>query len=65
MLEYRIYVDATAIMQAGIGAGYAQQIITREIESFLSRSEAVAPEPVGLDVRIAFNPNLTSAWFMA
>ena len=61
----QIYVDATAMMQAGIGAGYAQQIITREIESFLSRSEAVAPEPVGLDVRIAFNPNLTSAWFMS
>ena len=61
----QIYVDATAMMQEGIGAGYAQQIITREIESFLSRSEAVAPEPVGLDVRIAFNPNLTSAWFMS
>ena len=59
----QINVDATAMMQAGIGAGYAQQIITREIESFLSRSEAVAPEPVKLDVRIAFNPNLTSAWF--
>jgi ABC-2 type transport system permease protein len=61
----QIYVDATAMMQAGIGAGYAQQIITREIENFLSRSEAVSPEPVNLDVRIAFNPNLTSAWFMS
>ncbi|HEY6996096.1 MAG TPA: ABC transporter permease [Xanthobacteraceae bacterium] len=61
----QIYVDATAMMQAGIGAGYAQQIITREIDNFLSRSEAVPPEPVNLDVRIAFNPNLTSAWFMS
>ena len=25
----------------------------------------MAPEPVKLDVRIAFNPNLTSAWFMS
>jgi ABC-2 type transport system permease protein len=61
----QIYVDATAMMQAGIGAGYAQQIIIREIDNFLSRSEAVPPEPVNLDVRIAFNPNLTSAWFMS
>jgi ABC-2 type transport system permease protein len=61
----QLFVDATAMMQAGIGAGYAQQIITREIENFLSRSEAVWPEPVNLDVRIAFNPNLTSAWFMS
>jgi ABC-2 type transport system permease protein len=61
----QIYVDATAMMQAGIGAGYAQQIITREIENFVSRSEAVPPEPVNLDIRIAFNPNLTSAWFMS
>jgi ABC-2 type transport system permease protein len=59
----QLYVDATAMMQAGIGAGYARQIITREVENFLSRSEAMSPEPVKLDVRIAFNPNLTSAWF--
>jgi ABC-2 type transport system permease protein len=59
----QLYVDATAMMQAGIGAGYAQQIITREVDDFLSRSEAVAPEPVNLHVRIAFNPNLASAWF--
>jgi ABC-2 type transport system permease protein len=61
----QLYVDATAMMQAGIGAGYAKQIITREVEDFVSRSEAVSPEPVHLDVRIAFNPNLTSAWFMS
>lgn len=61
----QLYVDATAMMQAGIGAGYAKQIITREVEDFVSRSEAVSPEPVQLDVRIAFNPNLTSAWFMS
>ena len=61
----QVYVDATAVMQAGIGAGYAKQIITREVETFLSRSEVDSPEPVHLDVRIAFNPNLTSAWFMS
>lgn len=56
-------VDATAMMQAGIGAGYALQIITTEINDFMSRSETVLPVPVNLDVRIAFNPNLTTAWF--
>jgi ABC-2 type transport system permease protein len=61
----QVYVDATAMIQAGIGAGYAKQIITREVETFLSRSEADSPQPVHLEVRMAFNPNLTSAWFMS
>ena len=59
----QLYVDATAMMQAGIGAGYAQQIISAEIDNFLSRSEVEPRPPVNLDVRIAFNPNLTTAWF--
>jgi ABC-2 type transport system permease protein len=61
----QLYADATAMMQAGIGAGYAQQIISTEIESFLFRSEVKPTPPVSLDVRIAFNPNLTTAWFMS
>jgi ABC-2 type transport system permease protein len=59
----QLFVDATAMMQAGIGAGYAQQIISTEISNYLSRSEAVSPSPVNLDIRIAFNPNLKSGWF--
>ena len=59
----QVDVDATAMMQAGIGAGYIQQIISAEINNFLSRSEVVPALPVTLDVRIAFNPNLTTAWF--
>ena len=31
--------------------------------NFLSRSEVVPRPPVNLDVRIAFNPNVTTAWF--
>ena len=49
----QLYVDATAMMQAGIGAGYAQQIISTEIDNFLYRSEAEPRPPVNLDVRIA------------
>ena len=59
----QINVDATAMVQAGLGSGYAQQIITTETRDFLSRTENVPTSPVNLDVRIAFNPNLTTAWF--
>ena len=59
----QIGVDATAMVQAGLGSGYAQQIISTEIVDFLSDSEGVAPSAVNLDVRISFNPNITTAWF--
>jgi ABC-2 type transport system permease protein len=59
----QVDVDATAMVQAGLGSGYAQQIITTEIADFLSHSEGVPLSPVNLDVRIAFNPNVTTAWF--
>jgi len=59
----QINVDATAMVQAGLGSGYAQQIITTEIADFLSHAEGVKLSTVNLDVRIAFNPNLTTAWF--
>jgi ABC-2 type transport system permease protein len=59
----QVDVDATAMVQAGLGSGYAQQIITNEIADFLSRSEGVPLSTVNLDVRIAFNPNITTAWF--
>src|SRR5271169_6373154 len=61
--EIQIDVDATAMVQAGLGSGYAQQIITTEIADFLSHAEGVALSPVNLNVRIAFNPNVTTAWF--
>ncbi len=56
-------VDATAMVQAGLGADYAQQIITTEIDNFLSRAEGGPLTPVNLIVRIAFNPNIETAWF--
>ena len=59
----QVNVDATMMVQAGLGADYAQQIITTEIRDFLSRAEGVRLSPVNLDVRIAFNPNVTTAWF--
>ncbi len=59
----QIDVDATAMVQAGLGSGYAQQIVTTEITDFLSHAEDVPLSTVNLDVRIAFNPNVTTAWF--
>jgi ABC-2 type transport system permease protein len=59
----QVNVDATAMVQAGLGAGYAQQIISTEVADFVSRAEGTRPAPVNLDIRIAFNPNLTTSWF--
>ena len=59
----QLNVDATAMVQAGIGAGYAQQIITTEVANFLSRAEGAQLAPVNLVLRIAFNPNVETAWF--
>jgi ABC-2 type transport system permease protein len=59
----QLNVDATVMVQAGLGTGYAQEIITTEIADFLSRAEGVPPPPVNLDVRVVFNPNVTTAWF--
>jgi ABC-2 type transport system permease protein len=61
--EVQFIVDATAVMQAGIGAGYAQEIIDREIREFLSHGGTVPTSPVTLEMRVAFNPNLTTSWF--
>jgi ABC-2 type transport system permease protein len=59
----QVDVDATAMVQAGLGSGDAQQIITAEIAEFVANSENVPLSPVNLDVRIVFNPNVTTAWF--
>ncbi|MDO9712141.1 ABC transporter permease [Paracraurococcus lichenis] len=59
--ELQLNVDATAMSQAGIGAGYLQQIVAQEIATFLGRTETV---PVALRMRTAFNPNNESGWFV-
>jgi ABC-2 type transport system permease protein len=61
----QVNVDATAAMQAGIGAGYIQQILAAEIARYATRSDEVAAEPLKLVVHLAYNPNLTTSWFNA
>lgn len=55
-------IDATASMQAGIGRGYLTRIVAQEIAAYLKLAEPLEP-PVAVTTRIAFNPNLESAWF--
>ena len=59
----QVNVDATAMVQAGLGSDYAAQIITKEVQDFLSRSEGTPPSPVNINVRVVFNPNVMTAWF--
>jgi ABC-2 type transport system permease protein len=59
----QVNVDATAMVQAGLGASYIQQILMTQISDFLARSERAPPSPVNLAIRIAFNPNDTTSWF--
>ena len=59
----QVDVDATAMVQAGLGAEYTQQIISNEIQNYLSHAEGAPPPRVALNVRIAFNPNVATAWF--
>ncbi len=59
--EIQVDIDATAMMQAGIGEGYINNILAMEITDF---AEVRGVDlPVGLVTRFAFNPNLTSSWF--
>ena len=61
--EIQVNVDATAMVQAGLGSGYADQIINTEIAQFLSHAEPIPLSPANLAIRIAFNPNVATAWF--
>jgi ABC-2 type transport system permease protein len=59
----QLNVDATVMVQGGLGSNYAQEIIMAEIRDFLSRAEGAPLSPVNLNVRVAFNPNVTTSWF--
>jgi ABC-2 type transport system permease protein len=40
-----------------------RNIVTTEVSDFVSHAEGAPLSPVNLAVRIAFNPNITTAWF--
>ena len=60
----QIDVDATALTQAGVGAGYLQNIIEQEALGYLQHREGAITTPINLVIRTAFNPNHYSEWFL-
>lgn len=60
--ELQLLIDATAIMQAGIGSSYIQSIVAGEVARFLHPG-ASSSDAVRLNLRIAFNQTVESTWF--
>lgn len=63
--ENQLNIDATASMQASIGASYIQNIISSEVARYATGSDAQTAGGVTLVSRRAFNPNGESSWFRA
>jgi len=61
--DVQVNIDATAMQQAGIGAGYIHNIITQRVSNYLRRTDIDTSPPVNLVERKMFNPNGVSAWF--
>ena len=59
----QVNIDATAMQQAGIGAGYIKNIVGDRVASFLNRTAEPPPKPIDLIIRKRFNPNGVSSWF--
>jgi ABC-2 type transport system permease protein len=61
--QIQVNIDATAMTQAGIGAGYITNIIYDRVQSYFNKADISTQMPVGLVVRRLFNPNGNSIWF--
>ena len=59
----QVNVDATAMVQAGLGSSYAQQIISAKVDEFVARSSEAATPLITVADRFAFNPNVVTSWF--
>lgn len=59
----QVDIDATAMMQAGIGDSYISNILSQEITRFVDAGNSEDAYPVKIQTRYAFNPNITSSWF--
>jgi ABC-2 type transport system permease protein len=61
----QINVDATHMSQAGVGSGYLQEVFRTEIERWLETHDISRPDdPVDAVIRVRYNPNLYSHWFL-
>ncbi|MHC6223341.1 ABC transporter permease [Pseudomonas sp. X10] len=61
--ELQVNVDATAMSQAFMGAGYIGRIFERELLDYANQGEASSPAIIS--PRALFNPNLEGGWFLA
>jgi ABC-2 type transport system permease protein len=59
----QVNVDATAMVQAGLGSRYTEQVIITEVNDFVSHIEGSPLPAINLATRIAFNPNVATSWF--
>ncbi|UCZ82726.1 ABC transporter permease [Pseudomonas sp. L5B5] len=61
----QVNVDATAMSQAFMGAGYIGRIFQRELLNYAGQGDAAARSPALLTPRALFNTNLQGGWFLA
>ncbi|EKE69141.1 ABC transporter permease [Gallaecimonas xiamenensis] len=61
-VDLALQVDASAMSQAGVGAGYIEQIVQQTVSRYFALAQ---PVPVNLVPRVYFNPNLDTSWFGA
>jgi len=59
----QLNVDATAMVQAGNGSVFLQEIIAAELAKFASGDDTSSNLPIDLIITAQFNPNLQSTWF--
>jgi ABC-2 type transport system permease protein len=60
--QVQLNVDATAMSQAFMGAGYLARIFQRELSDYSGQTPV---SPIGMTSRALFNPNLEGGWFLA
>ncbi|MCO7520558.1 MULTISPECIES: ABC transporter permease [unclassified Pseudomonas] len=61
--QLQVNVDATAMSQAFMGAGYIGRIFERELLEYTDHD--AAQSPALLNPKALFNPNLEGGWFLA
>ena len=61
----QLNVDATRMSQAFTGSAYVQAIVDGEVAGFVQRHRAANVQPVELQLRARFNPELNQSWFGA
>lgn len=64
-IKVQVNVDATAVQQASLGAGYIQSMVTDKVDRYRQETEQTTGLSSSLVIRRAFNPNGTQSWFRA